>query len=61
MLILEFMNATFQYYEKHRGITIYFESRTEVQVEKYTLLPSKQMRAQTFFLQPSINTLPTGI
>lgn len=39
MLILEFMNVTFHYYEKHRGTIIYFESgREEVQVKKYTLL-----------------------
>jgi hypothetical protein len=46
MLILEHMNITVQYYEKHRGIIIYFESiRKEVWVMKYALLTSKQMKA----------------
>jgi hypothetical protein len=35
MLILEFMNAIFHHYGKHRGIVIYFESgRKAVQVKK---------------------------
>jgi hypothetical protein len=46
MLILEFMNATFHYYGKHRGIIIYSESGGKaVQVKKYTLLASKQIKA----------------
>jgi hypothetical protein len=46
-LILMLINPTFQCYEKHKGNVIYFESRRkEVQIEKYTLLTSKQKKAQ---------------
>jgi hypothetical protein len=46
MLVLESINIVVQYFEKQRGIIIYFESRRkEVWILKYALLTSKQMKA----------------